>query len=329
MFLKGSNVTFMFIMFFSTIMVISSSSWLNAWISLEVNMMSIIPILINKQTFEATSSSIKYFLVQAMASMFLIVMMLIMYNSSAINMMNINNEIILMGLAMKSGIPPFHFWLPQVIESMEVTQMFIVLSWQKIAPFSLMSYSLSMVILAVISSSAAVGAVGGYNQNSIKKILVYSSMTHGAWMMTAMLMKSGLWMIYFAIYNLSLYIMCLIMDKMNIKNISETSNSFMPIKNKMILMSNMLSMSGLPPFLGFAAKFLVIKMSVIYSMLVMVSILLMMSFLSVFYYLKICFSSFMLNEKQIFKMSKKSNSSMLLYMITISNMIIPTMVYLV
>jgi len=119
-------------------------------------------------------------LIQAIASIFLIIIVLVIYRSGIINLLNINNEIALIGLAIKSGIPPFHFWLPQVIESINIIQMFITMSWQKIAPFSLMRYSLSTVIILIILARAVVGALGGFNQNSLKKILVYSSITHGA-----------------------------------------------------------------------------------------------------------------------------------------------------
>jgi len=328
MFLKYSNSSFMFIIFIRTIMVISSSSWLTAWLSLEINIISIIPILINKQRFDSTSSAIKYFLIQAIASIFLIIIVLVIYRSGIINLLNINNEIALIGLAIKSGIPPFHFWLPQVIESINIVQMFITMSWQKIAPFSLMRYSLSTVIILIILARAVVGALGGFNQNSLKKILVYSSITHGAWIMSAIILKSGLWIVYFTIYNIRLYIMCLIMNKLNVGYISEMNNSLTEASNKLVFMTNLISMSGLPPFLGFAAKFLVLKTSMIYYIVPLIIFLLIMSFLSVFYYLKICFSSFLMNEKQIFKVKKSMGHSYIIVLTAIRNISIPIMVYI-
>lgn len=328
MFFKNRNITFIFIIVIRTILVVSSSSWINAWLSLEVNIISIIPILITKQDYRSTSSSIKYFLIQAIASIVLIIMILISYSYMIANFLNINNEIILIGLAMKSGIPPFHFWLPQVIEIVDFIQIFIIMSWQKIAPFSLISFSVSNIIVLLIITSAVIGAVGGYNQNSIKKIIVYSSITHRAWMIMAIVVKAGLWLTYFIIYSIRIIIVCILINKISLRNIADLTNIMADKNNKFFFMTNLLSISGLPPFIGFAAKFLVLKSAVASSILSTVTMLLMMSFISVFYYLKVSFSAFIITENKIFKKIVVKISSWTLFAIFTANILIPAMVYL-
>ena len=326
MFLKRNNLIFLFILIARTIITISSRRWINAWLALEINMTSIIPILIGSQTYKSTSSCIKYFITQAMASILLIIIIVVIYNAYTINYININNEVIFIALAIKSGIPPFHFWLPQVIEIINVTQIFITISWQKIAPFTLISYSLSEWMILIVIVSVVVGAVGGYNKNSIKKIIAYSSITHGAWIVTSIIIKAGIWINYFIVYNVRLLIICIIMLKIRVNNISEVNNSYLRTETKVIFIVNLLSISGLPPFLGFAAKFLVLKLGIFTNIALIILLMLIISFLSVFYYLKVCFSSFLVSEKQTFRWKGKSTTSLIVAFL-VANTIIPVMVY--
>lgn len=329
MFLKPRNFVFFSILMIRTIIVVSSGRWVNAWLALEVNLMSIIPILINNQSYRSTSSSIKYFITQAIASMFLIFIIIIYYNINIINSLNINNEIIIISLAIKSGIPPFHFWLPQVVENTEIIQTFFILSWQKIAPFIILTYCLSNILFSIIFISAMVGAVGGINQNSIKKILAYSSITHGAWMIFSIIIKQNLWVIYFFIYNIRLLVICLLIEKFNLKKISEINNRKIVRNVKIIFIINILSIAGLPPFLGFFGKIIVI-ISIIYSLKILFSlrIILRASLISLIYYIKICYSSYLINEKKIFFKKRHINKSTGLLILMVINLIGPIMVYL-
>ena len=329
MFLKPRNSVFFLVLIIRTIMVVSSGRWLNAWLALEVNLMSIIPILINTQSYNTTSSAIKYFMTQAIASILLILIMIIYYNINVIISININNEIILISLAMKSGIPPFHFWLPQVVESREILQTFFILSWQKIAPFIMFTYCLSNIIFIMIFIRAIIGAVGGINQNSIKKVLAYSSITHGAWIIFSIIVKQNLWLIYFIIYNIRLIVVCLLIEKFRLKKISDNNNRKIIENVKIVFILNMLSMAGLPPFLGFFGKMLVIT-SIVYSAKIIfsLSMILTASLISLMYYIKVCYSSYLINEKKMFfKKNYLKRSSMLIALLII-NILGPIMVYL-
>jgi len=69
----------------------------------------------------------------------------------------------------------------------------ILITIQKIAPLSLLSYTLYSndlpIIPAAIISSALVGAIGGINQTFLRKIIAYSSINHIAWIISAILIR--------------------------------------------------------------------------------------------------------------------------------------------
>ena len=330
MFLKPRNFIFLVIIILRTIIVVSSSRWINAWIALEINLISIIPILINESNRNSTSSSIKYFITQAIASIFLILIIMIFYNIRVINLLNINNEIILISLLIKSGIPPFHFWLPQVIERSEIAQAFLILSWQKIAPFVILSYCLSNIIILVVLFGAMVGSIGGLNQNSVKKILAYSSITHGSWIIFSIIIKQNLWLIYFTIYNISLVIICLLIEKFRIKKIADINNRKIVKNIRLVFLTRIISIAGLPPFLGFFGKLIIIS-SIMYSATIAfsVGVLFLASLISLSYYLKVAYSTYLINEKKIFFKKNTLKGSVLLIIIMTIVIAGPIMVYLI
>jgi NADH-ubiquinone oxidoreductase chain 2 len=100
-----------------------------------------------------------------------------------------------------------------------------------------------------------VGSIGGINQTSIRKILTYSSINHTGWILAALVIGERLWVTYFVIYS------ALVITVTSILKLSKTSfiNQIL-ITNKettltkFIIFTSLLSLGGLPPFLGFLPK---------------------------------------------------------------------------
>lgn len=188
---------------------------------------------------------------------------------------------------------------------------------------------MSNLIILVIFISALIGAVGGINQNSIKKILVYSSITHGAWIIFSIIIKQNLWIIYFTIYNIGLLVICLLIEKFEIKKISDIRNRKFITNIKMVFIVNILSIAGLPPFLGFFGKLIVIS-SMIYSIKMIFSLIVILraSLISLIYYINICYSTYLISEKKIFTKKIQINKSTTLLILMVISIIGPIMVYL-
>nr|YP_001798506.1 NADH dehydrogenase subunit 2 [Sminthurus viridis]ABS82042.1 NADH dehydrogenase subunit 2 [Sminthurus viridis] len=301
MFLKYSNSLFYFVLFLTPFVVISSESWVLMWLAMEVNLMMFIPLLMNKINSDSTSSAIKYFIIQAGASVVLIMSFMIFSKFNILNSIYINNEMIVISMAMKSGIPPLQFWLPQVMETMEFYDIIVLLTWQKISPMFIMSFYITNLLIVVILAGAIIGTLGGLNQNSMKKILAYSSMSHSSWIIMTLFMNMKMWFIYFVMYSIMVLMVVSICVSFNLNNLSNLESINISEKTKVLITMNLLSLGGLPPFIGFMMKFMIINY-VVQTMILkmMLLIMIMMSLFSLFYYMKVSYG-FMFKNSLVFK----------------------------
>nr|YP_009480509.1 NADH dehydrogenase subunit 2 [Cryptopygus terranovus]APC61717.1 NADH dehydrogenase subunit 2 [Cryptopygus terranovus] len=299
MLIKNYQMTFFCFLIMGTILAVSANSWFTCWLGLEINLMGLIPLILFKLNTSSTEAAIKYFLVQAMASVFLI-----FFSCFEVYMMNLItasnlNIIIFIALATKAGLAPFHFWFPQVMMTIPWIHCIILLTWQKIAPFILLSYfSSKYMIYAMVSISALVGAYGGLNQLNLKIILTYSSIAHSSWMLMLSSISIFFWMNYFMVYTIISLSIIIPLMKFNLILLQDIKTTKMNILSKLSLISSLLSLGGMPPFLGFTAKFLALLASIPMFSLYIISILILSSLLSLFYYMKLIYSfMFILNKE--------------------------------
>nr|AQP28930.1 NADH dehydrogenase subunit 2 [Procapritermes sp. G TB-2017] len=279
---------------------ISSNSWLGAWMGLEVNLMSFIPLMSNVQNMYNTEASLKYFIVQVMASatlLFMVVMKTLTEDLFTFEMNPYAPMIICTPLLLKSGAAPLHWWFPGVMEGLSWENCALLMTVQKAAPLMLMSYLIEINIftLSIILMSTVVGAIGGLNQTSMRKILTYSSINHTGWMLIALTTSENLWMMYFTIYStLALTVVAAI----KLSGVSFINQTMMTNKEttltKFMMFTSLLSLGGLPPFLGFLPKWVVIQAMITNNMTPLATVVVVTSLITLYYYLKISYSSFMI-----------------------------------
>nr|ARH53883.1 NADH dehydrogenase subunit 2 [Hygrotus nigrolineatus] len=309
---------FMSTLIMGTLITISSQSWMGTWMGLEINLLSFIPIISIKNNQLSSESSIKYFLVQALASsIFLFSIIMIMTKSKMINEMYMTNKMMLMmmnsAILMKLGAAPFHFWFPEIIEGLNWTNSLILMTWQKIAPFSIISYIMkfNMFMIIIIMISTFIGSIGGLNQISLRKLLSYSSINHIGWMISSLIINEMIWLIYFMIYSIISSTIMIMFNKYNIylmKQIYLMNNNNNMIK--FIMLMNILSLGGLPPFLGFMPKWIVIQ-NLINSYFILTMFMIMMSLITLFFYIRLTYSSLIMmnNENNYVIMMNMYNKS--------------------
>nr|QUV75327.1 NADH dehydrogenase subunit 2 [Nebria ingens riversi] len=296
---------FIMILIMGTMITISSYTWMGAWIGLEINLLSFIPLLKDKNNPFSSESSIKYFFVQSLASIiFLFSILIMMMINNLISDVYMNNFMMMMvnsSLLLKMGAAPFHFWFPEIIEGMSWVNSFILMTWQKIAPMMLLSYlvKFSNFIIIIVFMCTMIGSIGGLNQISLRKLMVYSSINHLGWMISSFLSNEMIWMIYFMLYTFIIMIFILMMKKFNIfymKQMFLLMNKNLIVK--FMLLMNLLSLGGLPPFLGFMPKWLIIQyLSENYMILLLFMI--MMTLITLFFYLRILYSSLILIHSEM------------------------------
>nr|ADU54740.1 NADH dehydrogenase subunit 2 [Dosidicus gigas]ADU55338.1 NADH dehydrogenase subunit 2 [Dosidicus gigas] len=284
-----SNFLFILIMIMGTLFSLSSSHWLTMWMGLEINLMGFLPLMnIKGKTLEA-EASMKYFIIQSMSSSILIISSVLMYNNTLSWYSMFTDStfslMIILSLVLKLGGAPLHFWMPSIAKQMSWSILFMMLTWQKLAPLLMLSLVNSnlMVVMLISMASTIVGSVMALNQTNIQLIMTYSSISHLGWMLSMITINSSLTMMYF--FN---YIM-ISMPLMNMLGMTLGNHLFMLTQqtkmNNMIPISLILSLGGLPPLLGFMSK-LIILISLIEMKLMMLTMFMFVgTLISLYFYL--------------------------------------------
>nr|AZL93322.1 NADH dehydrogenase subunit 2 [Megalodontes quinquecinctus] len=271
------------LLIFSTLMCISSNSWFFMWMMLEMNLISFIALMNNKSpNIYLSESMIIYFLNQVLASIILLFSLIslnFLYESSLFNFLIMSFFNI--SMLMKMGSIPFHFWILNLINKMMWMDIFLILSWQKLAPMIMLSYYMMYPLLEIsILLSLIFSILFMMNIHCLKKIMTFSSINNLGWMMMCLKMENLIWTIYFMIYMILLFNLSTMFYIYNFNSINQIFNNF--YNNSLIFYSiNFLSLSGLPPFLGFLPKWLTIKMMILnkfilFSIIMMISSLFML-----------------------------------------------------
>nr|AGN71013.1 NADH dehydrogenase subunit 2 [Alsodes gargola] len=312
-----------------TITTLSSFHWILAWIGLEINTLAVIPLMTKTPHPRAIEAATKYFLTQAAASA------LILFSSTlnawisgewAINTpMNDASAILLsIAIAMKLGIAPFHFWLPEVLQGVTLQTGLILSTWQKLAPMALMiqfSQSINLTLMLSLGLlSTMIGGWGGINQTQIRKILAFSSIAHLGWMVAVLKISPQLSLFNFAIYILMTSTLFLTFLHLNTKNISELSTSWSktPTLTALSLLS-LLSLSGLPPLTGFLPKWLIAQEMIKQDLSMFALVILLSTLLSLFFYLRLTYTMSL-------TLSPNSTNSPSAWFFSKKNMLAPPMI---
>nr|YP_010616537.1 NADH dehydrogenase subunit 2 [Melitaea bellona]WAU48184.1 NADH dehydrogenase subunit 2 [Melitaea bellona] len=309
--MNSNKMFFLFILFFSTLISISSNSWLGCWIGLEINLLSFIPLMSNPNNLLNSEASLKYFITQSIASInFLFSILLNLLLLKNFIMDNIISTLINSSLLMKMGSTPFHFWFPNIMEGLSWFNSFILMTWQKIPPMILLSYYMNFkFLLLVMIFNVIIGTISSFNQSSLRKLLAFSSINNIGWMLAALMISENLWMLYFSLYSLFTFIMCFLFYIINIFYINQLFNFNLKFSIKFSILINFLSLGGLPPFLGFFPKWMIINYLLYNNLFIISFIFIVTSLIMLFIYIRIIYLSFMFYSIKLkwMKMFMKNN----------------------
>jgi len=274
------------------------------WIGLEINLLSIIPLIRRTKNIIASEAALKYFITQALASTLLLFSIIILSLNLPYNF-NINlyfSLILNTSLLTKIGAAPFHFWFPEIIEGLNWNIRLIILTWQKIAPIILLTYFIKRItylIIAIIFSLLIRGVIG-LNQTRLRKILAYSSINHIGWILRTLIVIETIWSYYFIIYTIITINIVFIFKQLNIFHLKQlfTSLNYNYLV-KFFFIINFLSLGGLPPFLGFLPKWLTIQRLVKRNIFIISTLLIIITLITLYFYLRITFTTLLLKTNEI------------------------------
>jgi len=248
---------------------------------------------IRKRNFASNEASLKYFLMGAFSTGFLLFGIALLYGATGTfdlaglkAYVNSGTEIsplfragvllLLAGLLFKVGVAPFHFWTPDVYEGSPSLVTLFMSTVVKVASFAgfLRLFSTVMqplgdfwqpVLLTVIVITLFVGNISALVQSSFKRMMAYSSISHAGYMLFAILAigerSAGSIFTYATAYSLASVIafgsLILVKRKMG----SDQFESFNGLGKSqpllaMALTVAMLSLAGIPLTAGFVGKFM-------------------------------------------------------------------------
>nr|YP_004717847.1 NADH dehydrogenase subunit 2 [Duringlanis perugiae]BAK42551.1 NADH dehydrogenase subunit 2 [Duringlanis perugiae] len=283
-----------------TTLTFMSSHWLLAWMGLEINTLAILPLMAQHHHPRAVEATTKYFLAQAAAAATILFASTI--NAWATGEWNINclshpvaTTMTMMALALKVGLAPTHFWMPSVMQGLDLLTGLIMATWQKLAPFALIiqmaqfTYPQLLSVLGLLS--VLVGGWGGLNQTQLRKILAYSSIAHLGWMIIIAQFKPQLTILALMTYIIMTSAMFLTFKTLHTTKINTLAMAW--TKTPLITATTalaLLSLGGLPPLTGFMPKWLILQELTTQGLPLTATIMALSALLSLYFYLRLCYS---------------------------------------
>jgi NADH-quinone oxidoreductase subunit N len=306
--------------------LISSSNFLILYLGLELLSLPLYALItIIRKHHNSSEAAIKFFVMGAISSGMLLYGISLLYGlSGSLNLNEIGNCIsinliqdsmilkiaivfIIVGIAFKLGAVPFHMWVPDVYEGSPNTIALFIGSIPKIAAFA-MSYRVlsslivvvkdwSSILILMIVSSLIIGNVVAIAQSNIKRMLAYSTISHISFLLMGFIsfMHEGFIasLFYVIIYTLTSICAFGVIIALSSSNFEmEKIDDFRGLGRNnpvlaFIMMVVMFSMAGIPPTIGFYAKFIVVKSVVANGMNWLAIFAVVFSVIGAFYYLRI------------------------------------------
>nr|ASX98201.1 NADH dehydrogenase subunit 2 [Xerotyphlops socotranus] len=281
----------------------SSQHWLLAWLGLELNTLTIIPVIAKSHHPRAMEATTKYFLTQAMASSMILFAATTnaMYTGQwEIKFMTtpISMFALTLALLMKVGSTPFHFWVPEVVQGTQTEIGLVILTWQKLAPMALILTSENNLHQELLLFSALLsillGGWGGLNQTQLRKLMAFSSISHVGWMLMTALFAPKVTMIallFYILLSTPMFLSMLLTSSKNIKDVGLSWNLSPPVA--MMTLVVLMSLSGMPPLTGFMPKLMILKELTNHNLLPLATLAAVLSTLSLYFYLHLSYTTTM------------------------------------
>ncbi len=306
--------------------MISGSNFLTLYLGLELLSLSLFTMVaLQRDSAVATEAAMKFFVLGALASGFLLYGMSLVYGvtgaldvarvSEVIQSGSVNSTVLVVGLvfiiagiSFKLSVAPFHMWVPDVYQGAPTAVVLFIGSAPKLAAFGfairilvdgmegmVSDWQGMLIILAVLSMM--VGNFAAIAQTNIKRMLAYSTISHMGFMLLGFISadengysSSMFYIVVYVIVTLGTFgiIMLLSREEFEVEKLDD----FKGLNRRnpwyaFITLLFMFSLAGIPPTVGFYAKLSVLQavISVGYVWLAVAAVI--FSLIGAFYYLRI------------------------------------------
>nr|YP_010126136.1 NADH dehydrogenase subunit 2 [Lycorma meliae]QPN53389.1 NADH dehydrogenase subunit 2 [Lycorma meliae] len=298
-----SKMMFLTTMTMSIMMTMSSNSMMFSWMSMEINLISFLPLL--KKSNKMNEQSMKYLIIQSMSSSIMMTSMII----NAIINCPINESILMMmSILMKMGLIPFHLWVPSIMQMMSWEMCMMMMTMQKIIPTIIATQMTSIkLMMTSMIMSMIMAPISGIKQTSLKKLMAYSSISNSPVMIFSLMISKQQFILLLTMYTMINLTMMNTFKKNNINFLNQIN--LQTNLTKMSLMISSLSMSGMPPTTGFLMKWMIMKSTIQMAPMIPL-IMLISSIISTFMYLNMMIPTMTKSNKSKMKKMTKKESMM-------------------
>ena len=283
-------------------------------------------ILAGSKKFDPNSNeaAMKYFLTGSFASGFLLFGIALLYGASgsmdleAIKNYVIDNQtnlpgmltigliLVAIGMSFKIGAAPFHFWAPDVYEgspTLITTFMATVGKVAAIAAFFRLMHSsfgevefiwkTTLTIFAI--ATILIGNLSAFFQDNVKRMFAYSGIAHAGYMLIAIIAlkqeAAGVLLLYSISYTVATItafaVLILVREETGTFSIKAFNGLAKHNPTEAFAMTiAMLSLAGIPPLVGFAAKYNLFISAIEQDNLPLVIVAIIGSMISVYYYIR-------------------------------------------
>lgn len=306
--------------------MVSAHSMLTIYLGLELLALSQYAMVgLQRDSGVASEAAMKYFVLGALASGMLLYGMSMLYGvtrsldigeiSAYLSQGSKDNMVlmfavafIVVGLAFKLGAAPFHMWIPDVYHGAPTAVTLYIGTAPKIAAFAMLMRLLveglgnlhdqwqgMLIVLSILSMAA--GNIIAISQSNLKRMLAYSTIAHIGFLLLGVLTGSSggnaasmFYVIVYAIMGLGGFGMIILLSRAgfeadnleDFKGLNERSPWF-----AFMMAILMFSMAGVPPFLGFWAKFAVLETVVRSGMVWLAVVAVIFAIIGAYYYLRV------------------------------------------
>ena len=297
---------------------------------------------IRRQDPKSNEAALKYFLLGAFATGFLLYGMTLLYGTTGTTklpeiarllssgevlsqpLMMMGVVLLVIGFGFKVAAVPFHMWAPDVYQGAPTPVTAFMAVGPKAAAFAAFfrvfaegipelapSWTTILCIVAVISMF--VGNLGAIMQTNIKRLLAFSSISHVGYILIAVIAKNSLgsasllfYMLTYAFMIFGAFGIVILLGRKGDENLEIEGYSGLGFKHPLLALCMsifLLSLGGLPPLAGFVAKFYIFQAALKEGFLILVIFAVLNSAISFYYYLKVIVFMYMKEPVAEFQLS--------------------------
>lgn len=273
----------------------------------------------DKENLKSTEASLKYFLMGAFSTGFLLMGITLLYGATGnfmvsefnflqattVNPLALGGVLLLIiAFGFKVSAAPMHLWTPDVYDGTPTPFTAFMATLVKVAAFvgfmrlfqtsfTAISSSWSLVLSVVIALTLLIGNITAVFQQSVKRMLAYSSIAQAGFMLFAIISLNAIGRQGMLIYTIAYSVASISFFAILIKMKDYTYDGFNGLAKKQPYIAAlatiyMLSLAGIPLTGGFMAKYYMLKAVLFQGSYMWLAIFaLLMAAVSVYYYFKV------------------------------------------